>query len=219
MLPRNCLGLPPRTLSRKCPCFLRRERSIAERRDGETYRASIDVNRPAFALFKMTWHANWKAYVDGKPETTAMLSPGFIGVSVPAGHHEILMRYQPESHKGLWGFAGLARPFCCLFAGERRGVTGTLGAMENSRRIRACSSGGLGIAAGLTLLALPGVCSSVHQRAFLWGHDGFVYFPAFDRDPSEHPSRKPAAPLGARPRTWHRPTAVPVPSADDLLLR
>ncbi len=145
-----------------------------ERRDGETYRASIEVNRPAFALFKMTWHANWKAYVDGKPEKTAMVSPGFIGLPVPAGSHEILMRYQPESHKALWGFAGLFAVLL-LFAGERRGVLTRL----EEWKIPVASAPlqrRLGIAAGLTLLALP-VCVPLFTTSVLWGHDAFAYFP------------------------------------------
>ena len=51
-----------------------------EQREGEVYRAELDAARPCFALFKMTWHANWKAYVDGRRAATVMLSPGFVGV-------------------------------------------------------------------------------------------------------------------------------------------
>jgi Dolichyl-phosphate-mannose-protein mannosyltransferase len=152
MLPRNCLGWPRKMLSRKCPCF----------------------PRPAFVLFKMTWHANWRAYIDGKPEKTAILSPGFAGVSVPAGRHEIFMRYEPESHKGLWGFAGLLG-FMLLFGGERRGLLARL----EKWKIPAASAvfkRRLWITAGLTLLALP-VCLPLFTSSVLWGHDGFVYFP------------------------------------------
>lgn len=49
------------------------------------YSAAFAVSRPAFVLFKMTWHPNWVAYVDGKVQKTAMLSPGFIGVPVLPG--------------------------------------------------------------------------------------------------------------------------------------
>ena len=145
-----------------------------ERRDGETYRASIDVNRPSFALFKMTWHANWKAYIDGKLETTAMLSPGFIGVSVPAGRHDIVMRYEPDGHKGLWGIAGLIGVLLLLVC-ERRGLLAGVvewkaPALSVAVRRRLCLAG------GLILLALP-VCLPLFTGRVLWGHDGFVYFP------------------------------------------
>ena len=41
----------------------------SERQDGEVYRADLEIARPSFALFKMTWHPNWVAYVDGKAAT------------------------------------------------------------------------------------------------------------------------------------------------------
>jgi hypothetical protein len=156
------------------PVFPAPGRVESERKDGETYRASIDVNRPAFALFKMTWHKNWVACIDGKPAKTAILSPGFIGVSVPVGRHEILMRYLPQNHKGLWGFAGLFG-FLLLLAAERRGLLARL----EEWKIPAASAvfkRRFWITAGLTLLALP-VCIPLFTGSVLWGHDAFAYFP------------------------------------------
>jgi hypothetical protein len=66
---------------------------VSERKDGETHGATIEANRAGFVLFKMTWHENWKAYIDGNPQQTVMLSPGFIGVRIQPGHHEVVMRY------------------------------------------------------------------------------------------------------------------------------
>ncbi|MEO8370690.1 MAG: hypothetical protein ABI806_16015 [Candidatus Solibacter sp.] len=63
--------------------------------------AEFDTARPAWALFKSTWHPNWKATLDGKSVSTAMLSPGFIGIPVPAGHHALSMQYRPGAWK-LW---------------------------------------------------------------------------------------------------------------------
>src|ERR1039458_5812446 len=36
---------------------------LREERNGEVYQAELEAVRPSFALFKMTWHANWKAYL------------------------------------------------------------------------------------------------------------------------------------------------------------
>ena len=55
--------------------------------------------RPGYALFKMTWHPNWKVYIDGSPQPSAMLSPGFVGVRVMPGRHRIVCRYQPGALK------------------------------------------------------------------------------------------------------------------------
>lgn len=72
------------------------------------YEASVEVQRPAFVLFRMTWHPNWKVLVDGQPTKTAMLTPGFLGVSVTAGRHDIVCRYEPGNLKILMALAGLA---------------------------------------------------------------------------------------------------------------
>ena len=68
----------------------------------------------------MTWHPNWAAYVDGKAATTAMLSPGFIGVPMTAGRHELLLRYEPGMWK-LWMALGGLLAAIGLAVAERRG--------------------------------------------------------------------------------------------------
>ncbi len=92
----------------------------SERLDGETYRAGCAVLRPSYVLFKMTWHPAWKAYVDGRPAQTAMLSPGFIGVPVAAGHHQIALRYEPGKWKLALAAAGVLLAVLTI-AGERVG--------------------------------------------------------------------------------------------------
>jgi hypothetical protein len=78
----------------------------AERQNGQVYRAELDVARPGIALFRMTWHPNWAIYVDGKPQKTGMLSPGFLGVPVLPGHHQIVCRYEPGSWRLYLCMAG-----------------------------------------------------------------------------------------------------------------
>ena len=78
-----------------------------EQQRGQVYNADLDVVRPSFALFKMTWHPNWHAYLDGRPAATVMLSPGFLGVAVGAGRHHLEMRYEPEGWKAALAIAGV----------------------------------------------------------------------------------------------------------------
>jgi hypothetical protein len=61
---------------------------------GDVYQAEFLAARPAWALFKMTWHPNWKAWLDGQPRETAMVSPGFVGIPVPPGRHTLVFRYK-----------------------------------------------------------------------------------------------------------------------------
>jgi len=73
-------------------------RVVNEWQRDEVYAARVEAQRPAFVLFRMTWHSCWKVYVDGKGVETAMLSPGFVGAPIAAGSHEVECRYEP----GWW---------------------------------------------------------------------------------------------------------------------
>jgi hypothetical protein len=80
---------------------------VSARQSGEVYQAEFLAARPAWVLFKMTWHPDWKAWIDGQPRDTAMLSPGFVGVPAPAGRHNLLLRYQPGNWKLWMALAGV----------------------------------------------------------------------------------------------------------------
>ena len=148
-----------------------------EQQNGEIYEAEFDAVRDCYALFKMTWHANWKAEVDGKPVATVMLSPGFPGVRVSAGPHRIRFRYEPEWWRSAGAIAGVLIVLLMAF-GERQGMA--VRAEAALARLPALAS--LGVrrraltAAGLLLLALP-VCVSLFSGQVLAGHDSFEYFP------------------------------------------
>ena len=92
-------------------------RILAERQGGEVYQAEFEAVRPSYLLFKMTWHPNWKAYIDGAPVATAMLSPGFLGAPVTPGRHRIVCRYESGGLKVGLAILGLA----ILVAGTWRG--------------------------------------------------------------------------------------------------
>jgi Dolichyl-phosphate-mannose-protein mannosyltransferase len=147
----------------------------SEQRNGEVYRAEVEALRPCFALFKMTWHANWKADVDGRPQETRMLTPGFVGVPLTPGRHSIVMRYQPESWKAALGFAGLFG-VVLLIAVERRAWLARAETWAPDWALPEVARRRLLIAGGLILLALP-VCIPLFTGSVLWGHDAFVYFP------------------------------------------
>jgi hypothetical protein len=91
---------------------------LSEHQSGQRYDAGVELLRPAFVLFRMTWHPAWKILVDGHPVNTAMLTPGFLGVPVPAGRHDVVCQYAPGSTKVWIAFAGLA--LVLVFAAGRR---------------------------------------------------------------------------------------------------
>jgi hypothetical protein len=89
-----------------------------ERQTGQVYEADLDVARPAWTVFRMSYHFCWKAYVDGVAQQTAMLTPGFLGVQVAPGRHHIVCRYEPGNWKLYLAAAGLAITML-LVIGER----------------------------------------------------------------------------------------------------
>jgi len=83
--------------------------SVSTERDGgDSFQAAVTAARAAFVLFRVTWHQNWKATVDGAPVPTFMLSPGFIGVPVTAGAHRVAFHYRPDAWRLWLALAGLA---------------------------------------------------------------------------------------------------------------
>ena len=90
---------------------------VHEEQKGEDYSAEVEAARDTYVLFSMTWHPNWRVDVDGRPQPTMMLSPGFLGVRIPAGRHRIECRYRPGPAKIVLTLAGLA---VAIVAGIRR---------------------------------------------------------------------------------------------------
>jgi hypothetical protein len=145
---------------------------LSERHDGDDHVAEVQAVRNSYVLYKTTWHPNWRVTVDGQPVRTAMLSPGFIGVPITPGHHELRLRYQPEMWKALLAIFGPLIGIALIFA-ERRAYlpepsTVRLPAVSIPQAAR--------VPALLFLLALP-VCLSLLSPALNEGHDATEYLP------------------------------------------
>ena len=145
--------------------------SRREQQSGENYRAECDVLRPAYALFKMTWHPNWQAYVDGRPQPSVMLSPGFSGVAVSPGHHTVEFRYEPGPLKPVLAIAGLL----LVRALRTLGRALALRSQRRSRNAFPCR-GASTWAREFSALSLP-VMVPLFSSGVLAGHDSFEYFP------------------------------------------
>ena len=48
---------------------------------------------------KVTYHPNWHVTVDGSEVATFMLSPSFVGITLPAGRHQVDAQYEPTAIK------------------------------------------------------------------------------------------------------------------------
>ena len=69
--------------------------------------ATVQLNQPGVVLFKTTYHPGWQAELDGAPVATMVLTPGLIGVPVPAGLHTLRMAYRPGWWKTALLFGGV----------------------------------------------------------------------------------------------------------------
>ncbi|HEY0140916.1 MAG TPA: YfhO family protein [Thermoanaerobaculia bacterium] len=140
---------------------------------GESYRAEVDARGDCVALFKMTYHPNWRATVDGTARPTVMLSPGFIGVPLPAGRHTIDLRYEASFARPL--LLMLALPFFLgAFFAERKGLLQRLEQRVETTRVPPGTT--LPYALLVAALVLP-VAAPFLGSAQPNGHDALQYLP------------------------------------------
>jgi hypothetical protein len=140
---------------------------LNEQSSDQDYQAEIGVGRRSYVLFKMTWHPNWHATVDGVPVETVMLSPGFTGVPVTAGRHKIEILYEPEKWKSGLAMLGLLL-VCGVAVAEWRGYAPRL---NFALPLFAPAP-----ALGLIVLAMP-VCVALVTSKLPNGHDATEYLP------------------------------------------
>jgi len=129
-----------------------------------SYEAQVKATRTSFVLFRMTWHPNWHAYVDGQRERTDMLSPGFIGIPVTPGSHQIVCRYEPGPWKPIMAIGGIILAIAFGSAGRLRFPWPKVSTTQIRRAVAAVA------------LLLP-VCVSMFTNRIPYGHDALEYVP------------------------------------------
>ena len=85
-----------------------RGRVISSGGSGDRHHARVHLDDPGVILFRMAFHPNWRAALDGETAETVMLTPGYIGVRAPPGDHVLEMTYVPPRWTGVLAWAGLA---------------------------------------------------------------------------------------------------------------
>jgi len=63
------------------------------------YRAEFIANRESYLMLKTNYHPGWEVTLDDKKVAPVMLAPGFIGIKVDPGTHEVIFSYQPPSYR------------------------------------------------------------------------------------------------------------------------
>ena len=65
------------------------------------YEARVKMRRPGALALKVAFHPFWTVQVDQRPRPLLQLTPGFLGVRVPAGEHTISFRYRNPYYQKL----------------------------------------------------------------------------------------------------------------------
>jgi hypothetical protein len=60
----------------------------------------VEAAAPAFVVVADAWFAGWDAWLDGAPVQVSRVDHSLRGIAVPAGRHELRMRYRPEGWEG-----------------------------------------------------------------------------------------------------------------------
>jgi hypothetical protein len=99
-----------------------RGRVLSSSGRGDRYRARVRLEDPGMILFRMCYHPNWQASLDGRPVPTVMLSPGYLGIRAPAGEHAVEMIYRSPAWTRALPWVGLAFLVLVAIADARRGA-------------------------------------------------------------------------------------------------
>jgi hypothetical protein len=57
-------------------------------------RLSVESERPAYLVTSETEYPGWRAYIDGRPQPIYYTNVAFRGFPVPAGRHQVVMRFE-----------------------------------------------------------------------------------------------------------------------------
>ncbi len=96
-----------------------RGRILEERKRGEVYSARVDLTRPCDVLVKITWDPGLRATVDGRGAALLRVTPGFGAVAVPAGVHDVTVRYRPGPLRPVLLLLGAGLFAACVWAQRR----------------------------------------------------------------------------------------------------
>jgi hypothetical protein len=78
----------------------------AEKFSSQRIDLTVDCREDATLIFKLTIHPNWHVTIDGIERSTFAVSPSYLAVAVPAGHHEVRAEYRSSGLKKSLLFVG-----------------------------------------------------------------------------------------------------------------
>src|SRR5262249_39672473 len=124
---------------------------------------------------------NWRAMVDGSPQSPVMLTPGFMGVPLSPGRHVVRFQYRPGPLKAVLIVLGALIVFGASVVERRGGFDRVDVAIDHAarsirERFKTGRFASAPAALGLLALSLP-VCVPLLTSRLVSGHDAFSYAP------------------------------------------
>lgn len=62
---------------------------------------TADARQASTLIFKMSYHPNWHVAIDGREAPGFMVSPSYLAVVVPSGHHQVTAEYRSSGLKKM----------------------------------------------------------------------------------------------------------------------
>lgn len=86
-----------------------------ERPGDRQIRARVD-GTGTWLMVAQAWHPRWRVTVDGEQSEASLLVPGWIGIPLLPGEHEVTLAWRPASWRGPWAAASTAALVLALLA-------------------------------------------------------------------------------------------------------
>jgi hypothetical protein len=87
--------------------------------------AEVDMATSGTLLASVAYDPGWHAWVDGRPAATRMLAPALVGVNLPPGRHEVVLRYVGfDWYPELWVLGVLALVTVGMLGQREQGEAG-----------------------------------------------------------------------------------------------
>ena len=87
------------------------------RQDAQRVRIRLNAPRDCLAVIAESYYPYWHAEIDNQPAEVLRVSCGLMGLNLPAGAHEIVLRYEPPRAYALAGVVSLLALIGCGVGG------------------------------------------------------------------------------------------------------
>jgi hypothetical protein len=84
-----------------------------DRQDAQRVRIRLNAPRDCLVVIAESYYPYWRAEIDNRPAEVLRVSCGLMGLNLPAGAHEIVLRYEPPRAYALAGVVSLLALIGC----------------------------------------------------------------------------------------------------------